>query len=163
MMSIPNNPRAGGKGRIASLFHTAHPWPALPQHAMRLAAFIVCLLLCIGCGSVRSQKAGAHTEDALVLREYPVEGVKYADGITQAEAELLAASYFSRIVGNCGMPGKPQDRGMFWCVQLRGGIVGRYYGQLRVAKDGSRILLQPPRNGLRSTKELLQRRGITYG
>jgi hypothetical protein len=26
------NKRAGGKGRIASLFHAAHPWPALPQH-----------------------------------------------------------------------------------------------------------------------------------
>jgi hypothetical protein len=27
------NQRAGGKGRIASLFHAAHPWPALPQHS----------------------------------------------------------------------------------------------------------------------------------
>ncbi len=27
-----SNERAGGKGRIASLFHAAHPWPALPQH-----------------------------------------------------------------------------------------------------------------------------------
>jgi hypothetical protein len=26
------NQRAGGKGGPASLFHTARPWPALPQH-----------------------------------------------------------------------------------------------------------------------------------
>jgi len=27
----PPNERAGGKGRVASLRHAAHPWPALPQ------------------------------------------------------------------------------------------------------------------------------------
>jgi len=26
-----SNERAGGKGRMASLFHAAHFWPALPQ------------------------------------------------------------------------------------------------------------------------------------
>jgi len=31
-MHMRPNERAGGKGGIASLFHTVHFWPALPQH-----------------------------------------------------------------------------------------------------------------------------------
>ena len=134
-----------------------------PTKRLHPVAFIVFLLLSVGCVSVRPQKTEAPTKKAIVLPEYPVAGVNYSDGITQAEAELLAASYFRRVVGNCGMPDECRDQGTFWCVQLWGGIAGLDYGQLRVAKDGSRILLQPPRKGLRPlTKELLQRQGISY-
>jgi hypothetical protein len=113
----------------------------------------------VGCGSVRSAKP----QKAILLPEYPVEGVTFTDGVSLAEAELVGASYFLRVVGSCGMPDKPEDRGDFWRIQLWGGIGGSDYGQLWVAKDGSRVLLQPPPKGFRSsTKALLERQGVAY-
>jgi len=125
---------------------------------MKAAAMIGCLLLCAGCGSVPPQNP---SQKAVALPEYPVDGVNYADGVDQAEAESIAASYFRRVVGGCGMPDKPENRGDLWCIQLWGGFAAADYGRLWVAKDGSRILLEPPHKGFRSsTKALLERQGV---
>ena len=89
--------------------------------------------------------------------------MNYGDGISYHEAELVVADYFPKLVGLCGMPDTPQDRGEFWCVHLWGGIVPVDYGRLWLAKDGSKLLLEPPRKGFTtSTKYHLQRLGISY-
>ncbi len=130
---------------------------------MKFAVLVTCLLLSAGCGSVRPQKAEAPTQRAIVMLKYLVEGVTFTDGVNQVEAELISVNYFPRVVGGCGMPDKPEDRGVFWCIQLWGGIVGSDYGQLWVAKDGNSILLEPPWNGFRPpTKMLLKRQGVAY-
>ena len=132
---------------------------------MKAAIPILFFVFCVGCGSIHHQPQAEATVQAqfVSLPKVPVEGVDYTQGITCSGAESVAVVYFRRFVAGCGMPDAPQDRGEFWCVQLWGGYAGVDYGQLWLAKDGSKILLQPPAKGLKSpTKTMLQRQGIRY-
>jgi hypothetical protein len=78
-------------------------------------------------------------------------------------AVLIAHAYFTKFIAVCGGTDAPQDCGEFWCIQLWGGFAPSDYGRFWLAKDGNKIMLEPPRKGLKSsTKSLLKRQGIAY-
>lgn len=131
---------------------------------MKVVVQFLCVVLCAGCGSVRTpQPAPAPQGKIISLPKVPVEGVDYSDGISGHEAQLVAAEYFRRIVGSCGMPDEPLDSGEFWSIQLWGGYAGADSGRLLLAKNGSKLLFQPPAGGLgTSTKVMLQYLGVKY-
>lgn len=135
---------------------------------MRFSLSILLLLpLCDSCGTrttpseqarVASSAAPRH---AVSLPKIDVVGVRWEDGLQESEAVSLASEYFSKFVCGCGMPGHPKEEGTFWRVQLWGGYAGSDYGVLRLAKDGSEVLLEPPPRGFKSvTRKLLGHHGL---
>jgi hypothetical protein len=96
------------------------------------------------------------------LPKLTLDGVNFEDGLQVKEAVLLSSEYFRLFVAGCGMPDDPKDGGRFWCVQLLGGYSGVDYGHLLLAKDGSEILLEPPKNGFKfETRKKLQWKHIS--
>jgi hypothetical protein len=135
------------------------------EFGMKLAISILLIVSCIGCGSIdRPSNVGmAPHGKTISLPQVPADGVNYAQGITYDGAVLVARAYFIKFIGACGGPDTPQDFGEFWRIQLWGGFAPSDYGRFWLAKDGSKIMLEPPRKGLKSsTKSLLQRQGIAY-
>src|SRR5688572_13960536 len=109
---------------------------------MRATIAILLASLCVSCSTAERQNA-----KAVALPKLSVEGVIFDDGLREQEAVVLSSEYFRRFVSGCGMPDKPQDNGHYWSVQLWGGYFPSDYGTLRLAKDGSEVLLAPPRRG----------------
>jgi hypothetical protein len=123
---------------------------------MRFALSILLAGLCVSCSTVEPQSGSA-----VSLPKITAEGVSYEDGIQKEEAVILSSVYFRRFVSGCGMPDTPQDAGQYWRVQLWGGYGGSDYGTLRLAKDGSEVLLAPPRRGFKSvTREMLRHHNL---
>ena len=129
---------------------------------MKFTGCIILVALFLSCSTVERQNT-AHRDErkspkAVSLPKLSLESVNFDDGVQRHEAVALSSEYFSRFVGFCGMPDEPQDQGRFWRVQLWGGIVGSTdCGRLWLAKDGSEVLLEPPKRGFQSvTLELLK-------
>ncbi|HEX7861015.1 MAG TPA: hypothetical protein VF773_11850 [Verrucomicrobiae bacterium] len=91
------------------------------------------------------------------LPKLTAEGVTFEDGLEEQEAVILSSQYFHRFVSGCGMPDKPQDNGEYWRVQLWGGYVPTDYGTLQLAKDGSQVLLAPPKRGFKTVTQYMLR------
>jgi hypothetical protein len=125
---------------------------------MRLVLSIFLGVLCASCSTVEPKCA-----KAIALPKLTVEGVSFSNGLQEQEAVALSSEYFRRFISGCGMPDKPQDVGSYWRVQLWGGYAGTDYGTLRFAKDGSDVLLSPPRGGFKSaTRHLLRHQNVSY-
>jgi hypothetical protein len=125
--------------------------------AMRFAASIFLAASCASCSTVNQQYS-----KVVSLPKLTVDGVRFDDGLQEAEAATLSAEYFHNFVSGCGMPDKPQDDGRYWRVKLWGGYVATDYGTLRLAKDGSEALLEPPRGGFKSvTQEMLRYHNVS--
>lgn len=123
---------------------------------MKPAMFLLGFLLCASCTTTERRSTGAG-RPIVSLPRLSVEGVRFEDGLDESEAATLASEYFHRMVAGCGMPSKPKDEGGFWRFQLWGGYAGSDHGTLRIAKDGSEALLEPPGGGFKSsTRQLLE-------
>src|ERR1041385_7205989 len=107
---------------------------------MRLTLSILLAALCVSCLAVESR-----SKYAVSLPKLTTEGVNFDDGIQKEEAAALSSVYFDKFVSLCGMPDAPKEDGKFWRVELWCGFLPGPCGTLRIAKDGSEILLVPPR------------------
>ena len=105
----------------------------------------VVLTACGGC-SQRSNTSppattspAAQTRDAqtIQLRE-KLKAVTVADGITKAEAELIAECYFHQNVG-CGAFTGIQDGGDFWIVDAKFGYAGTPVKDFHIEKSTGKI------------------------
>jgi hypothetical protein len=100
---------------------------------------------------------------SILLPSISVPSVPTGHTLRPEEVSALSSEYFKRFVCGCGMPDTPRDKGEFWKVQLWGGIVGTDYGQFLISKDGRRVILEPPRSGLKAgTRYLLSHSGVHY-
>ncbi len=125
---------------------------------MRLVLSLFLMALCVSCSTVERQSA-----KAISLPKLTVEGVSFGDGLQKQEAAALSSEYFHMFISGCGMPDKPQEDGRYWRVQLLGGYSGTDYGTLRLAKDGSDVLLSPPSGGFKSvTRQLLRHQNVSF-
>jgi hypothetical protein len=123
---------------------------------MKSLLLLVCLAICGGCASVRQR-------EAVSLPVPHFESWSFTNGVSCSGAELLSWYYYQKVVAKCGAPGEPQDHGEFWDVDLRPGGDGDLYGRLLIAKDGRKILLEPPTGGFKdSTKQWLRSQRIKY-
>jgi len=117
------------------------------------------ILVCFVCASCST----AHETASILLPPISVPGVHTDHTLKPEEVSALSSEYFRRFVCGCGMPDTPVGKGEFWEVQLWGGIVGTDYGHFLISKDGRRVILEPPRSGLRSsTRHLLSGSGVQY-
>lgn len=124
---------------------------------MRFALSIILAALCASCSTVDRQST-----QAVSLPKLTLDGVTFEDGLDEQEAAIVSSEYFHRFVSGCGMPDKPQDDGSYWRVQLWGGYGGTDYGTLRLAKDGSTVLLSPPRRGFGTvTQHMLRNQNLS--
>ncbi len=123
---------------------------------MKTAVVILCFAICAGCTSVRQGKP-------VSLPVPHFESWSFANGVSCSGAQLVSGYYYQRLVAMCGAPGEPQDRGEFWEVELRPGGGGDLHGRLLIAKDASKILLEPPTGGFKDTsKQWLRSQRIRY-
>jgi len=120
---------------------------------MRFAFFMFLAAMCVSC----------KTPQSVSLPKVTVDRVTFDDGLDEREAAILSAVYFRRFVSGCGMPEKPRDDGRYWRVRLWGGYIATYQGTLQLAKDGSEVLLVPPRGGFKTvTRDLLKHENVKY-
>jgi hypothetical protein len=124
---------------------------------MRATLPILLASLCLSCSTVERQSA-----KVISLPKLTVEGVTFNDGLQEQEAGVLSSKYFHSFVSGCGFPDEPQDDGHYWRVQLWGGYFPTDYGTLRLAKDGSEVLLVPPTRGFQTvTQHMLKYQSIS--
>jgi hypothetical protein len=116
------------------------------------AASILCGILLTSCATHRtgetSQSRDAVENQFIELPKIAVEGVNYEDGIQYKEAVILCSEYFRRYLGLCGMPDTPDSGPEFWQSHMWRGIAGSYAGRLWIAKDGSKVLIEPARKSI---------------
>jgi len=130
--------------------------PGTQRDSMKHLFFLIFGALCVSCSTVDGRKA-----KAISLPQLTMEGVNLDDGLQEQEAATLSSAYFDRYISGCGMPDKPQEEALHWRVQLWGGFGGSDFGTLRLAKDGSHVLLSPPRGGFKSsTQQLLRQQNV---
>lgn len=133
---------------------------------MRFTFSVLLLLLCASCAAKSSrgepvEAEAAPTGSAVNLPRLAVAGVDRGDGVDESEAAALASEYFARYVSGCGMPDRPVEDGGFWRARLYGGYGGSDHGTLRIARDGSVVVLVPPKGGFKPvTLRMLSRRGL---
>lgn len=120
--------------------------------AARRALFILLAVAHSSCSTV--EKNGR----AVALPRLAVEGVNFNDGLKKKEAATLSVVYFRRFVSGCGEPDDPQEDGQYWRVRLWSGFNPSDAGTLRFAKDGSEVLLSPPKGGFGAITQLLLER-----
>jgi hypothetical protein len=135
-------------------------------------AILICIS-CISCStehnptpvrSIAEQKTTPRRGTAsILLPTISVPGVPTDQILQPEEVTVLSSEYFKRFVCGRGMPDQPVDKGAFWKVQLWGGIAGTDYGQFLISKDGQRVILEPPRSGLKSsTRDWLSYYGLQH-
>jgi len=99
---------------------------------MKLSApLVLSLVLCAGCQTHRIAPTKAQLQEKLST-------IQLADGVSQAEAQIIGECYFARNVG-CGIFSGVHDGGDRWIVDAAFGYAGQPVKGFYIEKHSGRI------------------------
>lgn len=68
-----------------------------------------------------------------------LETASLADGVSQDEANKLAASYWTRFCSRCGMVDMARDAGDYWKAPVYAGYIASHRGDISIHKSSGYI------------------------